>query len=528
MTLPVAPTPVASPPVVRVEDLRIGDLLAEGGEGRVHQLPRQPHLVFKSYRQPARRPYLEDLVRWPGTLPSPDSGSTVGAAAAWPCSVVSGARDQAVGLLMPRAPRRFAVRHKDGHNRLASLSYLTADPQHRAVAYGLQLPRAVSPERVGLVYALARLLAAFESGEPSVGHGDLSTKNILWSLQRGPEVFVIDCDNSERFGADGRPVTDAARRRAMTPNWDDPAVPRGENPSGYTDRYSLGLVFLRLLGAANFPIQARQRGGDRVEIGFPVPAGPASAVLLDAEAPVWDLCARSLSLSRVEERPPASAWLPALEELLATMGAADLVGAVRAAQGGGSPPAGAPVPRYVPAGTRPDDVIILPEKAAKKERAWSRVSPNPRYGAHPEESRAGAVGYRWAPVGTGPGPRPNPASAQPAVTQPASPRSAPMPGQSSWAAPSPQTAGGGTGTGGKPLFGGPPSTPRVWPEIRAQLVRFWGWWLALHRTLWQRATPSGTPPRRGRALISCAIADFVILVLGGALVALIVSPILQG
>ena len=39
-----------------------------------------------------------------------------------------------------------------------------------------------------------------------VSHGDLSTKNVLWSLQRGPEVFVIDCDNCERFGPDVPPT----------------------------------------------------------------------------------------------------------------------------------------------------------------------------------------------------------------------------------------------------------------------------------------------------------------------------------
>ena len=92
------------------------------------------------------------------------------------------------------------MRHRDGTTRLATLSYLTADPNHRAVAYGLSLPPPVSPERLGLVYALARLLEAFEAVYPSIGHGDLSTKNVLWSLQRGPEVFVLDCDNCEPYG----------------------------------------------------------------------------------------------------------------------------------------------------------------------------------------------------------------------------------------------------------------------------------------------------------------------------------------
>src|SRR5258708_5603720 len=87
---------------------------------------------------------------------------------------------------------------------------------------GGPLPAPVSPERLGLVYALAGVLEAFETAGSPVSHGDLSTKNVLWSLQRGPEVFVIDCDNCERFGSDLRPISSGARRRAMTPNWDDP------------------------------------------------------------------------------------------------------------------------------------------------------------------------------------------------------------------------------------------------------------------------------------------------------------------
>ena len=132
------------------------------------------------------------------------------AATAWPAATSSTTTADpgasAAAGCCSRAPRRFALRHRDGTTRLATLSYLTADPAHRAVAYGLSLPPAVSPERLGLVYALARLLEAFERAEPLVGHGDLSTKNVLWSLQRGPEVFVLDCDNCERFDRNATPA----------------------------------------------------------------------------------------------------------------------------------------------------------------------------------------------------------------------------------------------------------------------------------------------------------------------------------
>ena len=288
-------TPPGSGRAVRLEDLRIGELLAEGGEGRVFELPLQPHLVVKQYRRPTAQDILDAIVSWPDRITDPALAQRVRAATAWPAASVldapahDGSEAVGAGVLLPRAPRRFALRHRDGTTRLATLSYLTADPAHRAVAYGLSLPDPVSPVRVGLVYALARVLEAFDTGSSVVGHGDLSTKNVLWSLQRGPEVFVIDCDNCEHFGPDGGPLTPAGRRRAMTPNWDDPAVAAGHNPTLASDRYSLALIFLRVVGAANFPIQARQRKGGRSPSTSPCRAGPA-ATACSGRAPVCGTC----------------------------------------------------------------------------------------------------------------------------------------------------------------------------------------------------------------------------------------------
>lgn len=492
--------PLAAPEVVGRDELRIGAVMAEGGEGRVRLLPRQPHLVFKEYRRPGDRAHLEELVAWPERAGSAEAATVVRAASAWPTGVVADASGAAVGLLVPRAPRRFALRHRDGRSRLASLSYLTSDPGHREVAYGLQLPAPVTAERIGLVYALARLLAAFETGTPSIGHGDLSTKNVLWSLQRGPEVFVIDCDSAELFTAHGRPLVpdgrplvpatqpaaSGARRRAMTPNWDDPAVPKGQNPSATTDRYSLGLIFLRVVGAANFPVQARQRAAATVEVRFPVPPGPVADVLLDPAAPVWDLCARSLSLTGGAVRPAAAEWLVVLEELLTALDARDAVEAVHVAQGGASripapaappaPPAsaGPPAPLEPP----PGDVRITPVAAPRPARTWDRVSPAPRYGrAEPPGSAAPAapaIGYRrsGAPTPGPPGPGTIPATAT--------------------------------------------AAPQLWPELRVQLLRFWAWWRGVHRT------------RRLRGLVLCLVVDFAMLVAVGAVLALIISPIAQG
>jgi hypothetical protein len=453
--------PVAAPLTVPVSDLKVGGLLAEGGEGQVHVLPRQPHLVYKSYRRPGDRSHLEGLVAWPGSL-APGPADVVGAASAWPCSVVTGEDGAAEGLLMPRAPRRFAVRHRDGRSRLASLSYLTADPEHRAVAYGLQLPDAVTPARVGLVYALARLLAALESGEPSVVHGDLSTKNVLWSLQRGPEVFVIDCDNCARYGPDGGAVEDDARRRAMTPNWDDPAVGRRGNPGPTTDRYSLALIFLRVVGAANFPIQARQRGGGPVEVHFQVPADPATERLLDPDAPVWRLCGAALSLEAVGRRPAAADWLEPLEDLLDSMGAPVVTRS-------SAPPD--------PVGDPPGDIRIVPERAPRRARSWTRVSPAPRYGAQPSAPVA-AIGYRQYQGG----PVPAPAAAAP--------------------------------------------TPTVRRELRYQLGRYLEWWVAIHRAMIRSLGPRRRGSSRVGLVLLCGAVDFATVVLAAAVVALVISPLI--
>jgi hypothetical protein len=405
---------------------------------------------------------------------------------------------------MPRAPRRFALRHRDGHSRLASLSYLTADPEHRAVAYGLTLPPPAGPERIGLVYALARLLAALESGEPWVGHGDLSTKNVLWSLQRAPEVFVIDCDNSERFHADGTPVDSSGRRRAMTPNWDDPAVARGANPAATTDRYSLGLAFLRIVGAANFPIQASQRRGEPVEVRFPVPAGPGAAALMDPSAAVWGLCARSLTLSAAEGRPPASEWLAPLEGLLAATGAAHLALAVRTAQGGGAGSVAA-VGRSHGVVQAPADVRIIPVAVPARERyrAWMGAEGRYRRVVAPS-AQVGAgspppIGYHYG----GPAQRRTPAAP-------------------TWVRPTGAPAMA-------PHSVGPaaPILPAVWADVKLQFRRFFTWWLSLHRRVLRRRRARSRGPGRLRTLATCLIVDFAMLVLGGAAVALIVSPIIE-
>ena len=121
---------------------------------------------------------------------------------------------------------------------------------------------------------------------------------------------------------------------AMTPNWDDPAIATGTNPDLDSDRYSLALIFLRVTGAAHFPIQARQKLGEPVSIEFGVPPAYRRVRGLARGAPIWDLCERSLSASRPHERAAPGEWAMVLEEVLEELGASALVRQVWANQEG--------------------------------------------------------------------------------------------------------------------------------------------------------------------------------------------------
>jgi hypothetical protein len=184
--------------IEELTELNLGPLLAEGGEGRVFELADRHGVLFKEYRTPVPLERVSALVDWPSSVAveSQNYAARIRAATAWPAGVITNG-ETAAGILVPRAPDAFWLRHRDGVARLATLSYLTADPEQRAAAYGLTLPAPMAPERIALAYALARLLVALHGASPAAGHGDLSARNVLWSLDGAPRVYVIDCDNSE-------------------------------------------------------------------------------------------------------------------------------------------------------------------------------------------------------------------------------------------------------------------------------------------------------------------------------------------
>jgi hypothetical protein len=369
---------------VLVADLRLGPLLAEGGEGRVYEVPTPPgelgtvgRLVYKQLRSPQPVAAWRSLVAVPALLAERHvvAARRVLTASAWPLAVVTDNDDPSVALgsLMPRAPSPFWLRHRDGNQRLATLSYLASDPDRIAVAYGVDVPPPGGAERVALVYALALLLDAWQGGPgPRVVHGDLSAKNVLWSVRPAPAVFVLDCDGARVDD----PGTSSQGVRATTPNWDDPATPPGSEPSEVTDRYLLGLVFLRLVGSAHFPLQGRQRAGEKVNVDLELPRWWRKFPDMPG---LWGLCERSLSVVGASERPAPGQWASALEDLLEFLGAVELAGQVRRAQGDAGPAVADPgrLSRSLLSATAVTvpDVVVRPLLRDRSAPAWQLVRP---------------------------------------------------------------------------------------------------------------------------------------------------------
>ncbi|HTT92147.1 MAG TPA: phosphotransferase, partial [Acidimicrobiales bacterium] len=423
----------------------------------------------------------------------------------------------ALGTVMPRAPHEFWVRHRDGANRLASLSYLANDPDRIAVAYGVMMPPPGAPERVALVYALARLLDAWQAGPPwpQVVHGDLSAKNILWSLRPAPAVYVLDCDGATVSpagrdggrdgldegvaGAEGAPPEQevrpdqAERHRATTLNWSDPAVRRGAPPTVSSDRYLLAVAFLRVVGAAHFPIQGRQKAVQTLNVDLELPR--TWRKLPDMPA-LWELCERSLSLANAADRPAPAEWATHLEDLLGTLSATDLAALVRQAQGDPRPARGAPngagpapdrpkVP--VPKVTVPD-VVVRPVLRQRRPSTWQLISaaaPPLGVGGEVLSGWPGGGGARFVGIGA-----------------------------------AGRAVGSGANSGAVAVGGGGPAplTPR---QMMGRVMAAWG---GAHRLAARWARSPGQRAYGLRRLAGVVALDLAVACVGVFVVAMIISP----
>lgn len=237
-----------STPHVEHGTLTLGHQLGQGGQGTVHEVTNKKinksaggggwDVVYKEY-SPTVLPGLDtaalrEVVALPGELIPADS-RWLCEKAAWPASVVE-CQGHTSGFLMRAVPDRFQFELRglsskgSGTKRLATLEFLLNDDSYVA-GIGLTIS---DRDRLLLLADLATTLNRLRRLNISVG--DLSPKNLLFVVDKHPEVFLIDCDAVRLRGITVLP-------QAETPDWQVPDGEEKATPAG--DVYKLGLLAVR-------------------------------------------------------------------------------------------------------------------------------------------------------------------------------------------------------------------------------------------------------------------------------------------
>jgi uncharacterized caspase-like protein len=275
-----------SVPRVDINSLAVGAQVGRGGQGRVltvseYRVNGQWPAVLKIY-SPALiarldAAVLEKMVSLPGQLP-PEDGQWLLNNTAWPTAI---AEDRGVvsGFVMRMVPDAFYFSFQtqtQGTRRLLADTAFLLNPDSYLTSAGLTVS---DSDRLAVLSSVAATLSRLHA--LGVVVGDLSPKNVLFSLAPSPGCFLIDCDAVQLRGETVFPQVE-------TPDWEGP---HGEaKATTASDAYKLGLLAIRLF--------ARDQSS----------RDPAALGALSAELGQLAMLSQDLDPAR---RPPPSAWVSA-------------------------------------------------------------------------------------------------------------------------------------------------------------------------------------------------------------------------
>lgn len=232
---------------VSVSRIDIGSLghgqdLGRGGQGRVTAvsgtlIDGRWTAVLKIYSRDVARALntdaLEMVIGFPGTIQA-DDRRWLFENTAWP-AVIAEDQGNVRGFLMRVVPASyyfdFRTQTQGAVQKLADVAFLLNSDRYVSSS-GLSV---IDHDRLALLENLAAGLARLH--RLGVVVGDLSPKNLLFSLKPAPSCFLIDCD---AMLVRGRTVLP----QVQTPDWE---VPAGEpTATSATDAYKFGLLAIRL------------------------------------------------------------------------------------------------------------------------------------------------------------------------------------------------------------------------------------------------------------------------------------------
>lgn len=199
--------------------------LGSGGRlGTVRRLSNDE--AYKRYHAPVGEgAHLEALINWRLQLNAGDR-EILDHYCAWPRRRVVGPAGT-VGFIMPSAPAEF-WQDMDGEAHTRELQHLV----HIDKARTLGVPDPTPLQRLQLTSALAEILELFDRND--VVYGDISERNVLWSVDPDPRIYLLDCDNTQLLGRSSPPTG-----VAFTAGWSDSR--RGDEPPNKdSDRFALG------------------------------------------------------------------------------------------------------------------------------------------------------------------------------------------------------------------------------------------------------------------------------------------------
>jgi hypothetical protein len=253
-----------------------------GAKGTVRAVDGSAY--YKEYREPVDDPtHLNDLITWRRSLPAADR-DFLDAHCAWPLRRVQQA-GRTTGFLMAPAPDEFWA-DMLGEYHTVELQHLI----HTQAAARLGVIPPSRARRMRLVRDLADLLAFFD--EHDIVYGDISEKNVLWTMRGTARTYLIDCDNARPAG-----TRNPHAAMAGNENWRDPLLGPDDLPDLDSDRFALAVFFYRVVYGATASVD--QDNGE---------------VLLPDDAPPLPTLERLLAagVGPKRPRPTAAEWSEAI------------------------------------------------------------------------------------------------------------------------------------------------------------------------------------------------------------------------
>ncbi|WP_270886039.1 hypothetical protein [Pedococcus sp. 5OH_020] len=224
--------PAPRVPVRQRSSLAVVEGGDSGGQGRVRLLRDRSDLVYKEFHDAGKldRGAMDRILRLPATMSEADR-STLLCNTAWPVERVDDG-SRFVGFLMGKIPSEFWYEDPVVGHRLLEFQHLMFPPRATRKA----VPEPSTAQRLAILRSAAEIFAFLHGHSFIVG--DVSMKNIVWSLSPRPRAFLIDCDGCRKVSY--LPVL----HQADTPEWDDP-LRQGNTSTEASDRYKLALLIGR-------------------------------------------------------------------------------------------------------------------------------------------------------------------------------------------------------------------------------------------------------------------------------------------